>query len=75
MTKEDVAALLVKLRPTETLAVSGDLLGAFPSRATLLYALDPRARSNAERFGAMHNCSFDFDQFEGIGLFTKKPVS
>jgi hypothetical protein len=65
MTKEDVAALPVQLRPAETLAVSGELLDAFPSRSALCYLLDGRARANAERFGAMHNCNFHFDKLEG----------
>ena len=75
MTKDDLANLLAQLRPSESLSVSYELFGAFPSRSALCYVLDRKARTHAEKFGASHNCDFEFDQFEGIGVFVKRAAS
>jgi hypothetical protein len=70
MTRDEVSRLLEELRPFRTIAISGELLGAYVAKGA--FALDKRAFQAATDFGAAHRCDFRFDNAEGVGIFTKR---
>ena len=72
MTRDEVARLLDELRPFRTLAIAGELLGAYVAKGGGSFALDKRAFQAAKDFGAAHRCDFRFDAAEGVGIFTKR---
>ena len=72
MTKDDVAQLLAELRPSATLVVAGQWLGAYRATNEPSFTLDHRSFEAATEFGAQYNCSFRFDALVGAGIFFKK---
>jgi len=72
MTRDEVSRLLDQLRPFRTIAISGELLGAYVAKGGASFALDKRAFQAATDFGAAHLCDFRFDTTEGVGIFTKR---
>jgi len=72
MTRDEVARLLDELQPFRTLAIPGDLIGAYVADGGGSFALDNRAFRAAKKFGATHQCDFRFDPAEGVGIFTKR---
>ena len=72
MTRNEVGRLLDELTPFQTLAIPGDLLGAYVVEGGRSFALDRQAFQAAKKFGATHQCDFRFEPAEGVGIFTKR---
>ena len=75
MTKDDVAQLLAELRPSATLVVAGQWLGAYRATNEPSSTLERRSLEAATEFGAQYNCSFRFDALVGAGIFCKRAPS
>ena len=75
MTKDDVAQLLAELRPSATLVVAGQWLGAYRATNEPGFTLDRGSLEAATEFGAQYSCSFRFDALVGAGIFCKRAPS
>jgi hypothetical protein len=75
MIRDEVAQLLAELRPSATLVVTGQLLGAYRTTNEPGFTLERRSLQAATEFGAQYNCDFRFDALVGAGIFTKRAPS
>jgi hypothetical protein len=75
MTRDEVAQLLAELRPSATLVVTGQLLGAYRTTNEPSFTLDRRSFEAPTEFGKQYNCDFRFNPLVGAGIFTKRAPS